>query len=83
MFVSSLKSQMVLLQNPTDFWYSSFFIQYGFVITIQILNFALNSTIVLNCFRQFVFFYSRWYAVARLRFAGRSKIHQILIIYMV
>ena len=93
MFVSSLKSQMVLLQNPTDlsiqFFYSisDFFSSYIAVITqYNFLNFALNSTIVsfVTVFVSLFFSIPGAYAVARLRFAGRSKISSsILIIYMV
>ena len=66
---------------------SDFFSSYIAVITqYNFLNFALNSTIVsfVTVFVSLFFSIPGAYAVARLRFAGRSKISSsILIIYMV
>ncbi len=82
MFVSSLKSQMVLLQNPTDlsipFFYSisDFFSSYIAVITqYNFLNFAINSTIVsfVTVFVSLFFFYSRCICSCTLKICRKIK----------
>jgi multiple sugar transport system permease protein len=93
MFVSSLKSQMTLMQYPTNlsipftFSISDFFSSYIAVITeYNFLTFALNSTIVsfVTVLISLLFSIPGAYAVARLRFKGRTQLSSsILLVYMV